>query len=77
LQQGEYGPAIALCNKTLAKDEYHEEAHKSLIQCYLAQGQRHLAIRHYFAYVEALKSGLDLEPSEEIKSLYQRIMSSR
>jgi DNA-binding SARP family transcriptional activator len=76
LQQGEYAPVIALCHKTLAKDGYHEDAHKSLIQCYLAQGQRNLAIRQYYAYVEALRSGLDLEPTEEIKSLYVRITSA-
>jgi len=76
LQQGEYVAATALCQKILAQDNCHEEAHRRLMQCYLAQGQRHLAMRQYQACVEALKEELDLTPSEETAVLYQRITAA-
>jgi DNA-binding SARP family transcriptional activator len=74
VQQGEYTPAIALCQKVLAQDNCHEETHRRLMQCYLAQGQRHLAVRQYQTCVEALKEELDLTPSKETVALYQRII---
>ena len=44
VQQREYTAAIALCQKILAKDNCYEEAYRRLMQCYLAQEQRHLAV---------------------------------
>jgi DNA-binding SARP family transcriptional activator len=76
LQQGEYVAATALCQKILAHDNCHEEAHRRLMHCYLAQGQRHLAMRQYQACVESLKEELDLTPSEETAVLYQRITAA-
>ena len=76
VQQGEYTAAIALCQKVLAQDNCYEEAHRRLMQCYLAQGQRHLAVRQYQACVEALKEELDLTASEEIVALYRRITAA-
>jgi DNA-binding SARP family transcriptional activator len=46
------------------------------MRCYLAQGQRHLAIRQYQSCVEVLKQELDLTPSEETLALYQRITTT-
>jgi DNA-binding SARP family transcriptional activator len=76
VQQGEYTPAIALCQKVLAQDNCHEEAHRRLMLCYLAQGQRHLAVRQYQFCVQALKEELDLAPSEETVALYRRITTT-
>jgi DNA-binding SARP family transcriptional activator len=73
VQQGEYTATIVLCQKVLAQDNCHEEAHRRLMQCYLAQGQRHLAFRQYQTCVEALREELDLTPSEETMTLYRRI----
>jgi DNA-binding SARP family transcriptional activator len=72
-QQGEYTPAMALCQKVLVKDNCCEKAHRRLMQCYLAQGQRHLAVRQYQACVEVLKEEFDLQPSEETVALYHHI----
>jgi DNA-binding SARP family transcriptional activator len=76
MQQGEYTATIALSQKTLAQDKCYEEAHRRLMQCYLAQGQRHLAIRQYQACVETLKEELDLAPSEDTLALYRHITAA-
>jgi DNA-binding SARP family transcriptional activator len=73
VRQSEYTAATALCRKVLAQDNCYEEAHRRLIQCYLAQGQRHLAVRQYQSCVQALREELDLAPSEETAELYRRI----
>jgi len=75
-QQGEYTAAIALCQKVLARDNCREEAHHRLMRCYLAQGQRHLAVRQYQACVQALKEELALAPSEDTVALYRRITTA-
>lgn len=76
VQQAEYTPVIALCQKALAQDNCHEEAHRRLMQCYVAQGQRHLAVRQYQTCVQVLKEELDLTPSEETVALYWRITAA-
>jgi DNA-binding SARP family transcriptional activator len=74
VQQGKYVAAIKLCQKILNRDACHEEIQRRLIECYLAQGQRSLAIRQYQSCVKALKSELDVAPSPETQVLYQQIV---
>jgi DNA-binding SARP family transcriptional activator len=76
LRQGAHHAAIALCQKLLGQDNCHEKAHRRLMRCYLAQGQRHLAVRQYQICVQALEEELDLPPSEETVALYRRITSA-
>jgi two-component SAPR family response regulator/uncharacterized membrane protein len=76
VQQHEHTAAIALCQKILAKDNCYEKAYRQLMRCYLAQGQRHLAVRQYQTCVQALREELDLPPSEETVGLYRRITTS-
>jgi DNA-binding SARP family transcriptional activator len=76
VQQAEYTAAIALCRKVLAQDNCYEEAHRRLMQCYLAQGQRHLAVRQYQTCMQALREELDLTPSEETVALYRCITTA-
>ena len=66
---------IALCQKALGHDPCFEEAHRQLMQCYLAQGQRHLAMRQYQTCVQIMKEELGLNPSAETEALLQRITS--
>ena len=75
-RQGEYTAAIALCQKVLALDNCVEEAHRRLMRCYLAQGQRHLAIRQYHTCVQALAKELDVPPADETRSLYASISAN-
>jgi DNA-binding SARP family transcriptional activator len=75
-QLAEFGPAIGICQKMLTFDRCAEDAHRRLMHCYLAQGQRHLAIRQYQACVQALAEELDVPPSPETGSLYEQITAS-
>ena len=67
--------AIALCQKALRHDPCFEAAHRHLMQCYFAQGQRHLAMRQYQTCVQVMKEELDLNPTAETAALLQRITS--
>lgn len=71
--QSEFSASIALSQVILTKDNCNEGAHRRLMRCYAAMGQRHLAIRQYLSCVQALKVELDLVPSEETTDLYQAI----
>ncbi len=73
LARGEYAAVIALSERILTMDNCQEKAHQNLIKCYLAQGQRYLALHQFHLCVEALKTELDLPPSAEIRSLYDQI----
>jgi DNA-binding SARP family transcriptional activator len=77
VRNGEYNAAIALCQKILERDNCHEPAYRRLMRCYLAQGQRHLAIRQYQTCVELLQEELEIGPSEETEALVQRIINTR
>lgn len=77
IQQRQYYPAIILCQKILAKDNCAEQAYRNLILCYLAQGQRQLAIREYQTCVHVMKQELNLAPSEETRTLYTLIMNAQ
>ena len=73
LEQGEYAATIALSQRILTRDNCQEKAHQKMIRCYLAQGQRHLAVRQYQLCVQVLKAKLDLSPSQETQALYKQI----
>jgi DNA-binding SARP family transcriptional activator len=72
-EQAEHTAAIALCQQILALDNCYEEAHRRLMRLYLAQGQRHLAIRQYHHCTQALAEELDVPPSAETRALYEQI----
>lgn len=69
----EYTAAIALCQKLLLQDNCCEEAHRRLIECYIAQNQRHLAIRQYQQCQEILAKELNLNPSPETTNIVKRL----
>lgn len=73
LQQGAYSVASTLCHKILTLDNCFEVAHRRLMRCYLAQGQRHLAIRQYHTCMQALANELDVPPDDETQALYESI----
>ena len=77
LQQGAHNAAIALCQKLLTQDNCNEDAHRRLMACYLAQGQRHLAVRQYQCCIQALQEELDLAPAKETTALYRRIVANK
>jgi DNA-binding SARP family transcriptional activator len=75
LVRGEYAATIALSQRILAMDDCQEEAHQNLMRCYLAHGQRFLAIRQYQLCLQALQTELDLPPSEETRRLYKQVVN--
>lgn len=74
--RNEHAATIALCQRILALDGCQEGAHQALMRCYLTQGQRHLAVSQYRRCVQALKAELDLAPSADTQTLYQKIVSA-
>jgi DNA-binding SARP family transcriptional activator len=74
-QNRQYAAAVHFCQKILAKDRCYEAAHRRLMQSYLAQELRHLAIRQYQTCIRALREEVGIEPSEETVTLYKHIMS--
>lgn len=72
-ERGSPTAAVALCQKVLNVDPCYENAHRQLMQCYLAQGQRYLAVRQFHICDAALRSRSGLTPSRETIALYRRI----
>lgn len=73
MQHEEYAAAAAIAQKALRHEPSYEAAHRWLIRCFIAQGQRHLAVRQYQTLARLLQEELDLEPSQESKELYERL----
>lgn len=72
-ERGAPTAAVALCQKVLNVDPCYENAHRQLMLCYIAQGQRYLAVRQFHLCDAALRSRSGLTPSEETIALYRRI----
>ncbi len=71
----EYETAIHFTRRWLALDPLHEPAHRQLMGVYDQAGQRAAALRQYEICCEILSSEIGVEPSEDIKELYQRIQA--
>jgi DNA-binding SARP family transcriptional activator len=69
IERRDYSAAIVLCQKALVLDRCDEGAHRRLMLCYIAQGQRHLALRQFRACADALRADFGLAPSEETVAL--------
>ncbi len=76
VHQNEHTAAVALCQKVLSCDKCNEIAHRRLMRCYHAQGQRHLAIRQYQTCVEVLEEELNLTPAARTVALYRQISTN-
>lgn len=74
-RQKQYTATVSQCQRILQVDNCYEPAYQMLIQCHLAQGQRHMAVRQYQACVQALRETLGLSPSEKTRQVYQRLIS--
>jgi DNA-binding SARP family transcriptional activator len=76
IDQAEHSAAIVLCQKALSLDRCDQDAHRRLMRCYEAQGQRHLALRQFSVCAEALRTDFSLAPDEATKALYDQLKSS-
>jgi DNA-binding SARP family transcriptional activator len=68
-----YPVCIRICQKLLMKDNWREDCHRRLMRCYYRLGQRNLALRQYDLCVQALERELEVRPSHETLTLYQKI----
>jgi DNA-binding SARP family transcriptional activator len=73
-ERDDLSAAIMLCQRALAHDSCDEDAHRTLMACYMAQGLRHLAVRQHRLCVNALRSQLGLEPSAEFEAFYREVV---
>jgi DNA-binding SARP family transcriptional activator len=74
LQLGQTRAAVVANQKVLERDKTQEPAHQNLMQCYIQQGQRNLAIRQYQNCVQILKEELNIPPSAETRALYEEMI---
>jgi DNA-binding SARP family transcriptional activator len=73
IDRAEFSAAVILCQKALSLDRCDEEAHRRLMLCYEAQGQRHLALRQFGACVHALRADINLAPDAATTALHKRL----
>ncbi|RME07101.1 MAG: hypothetical protein D6816_07025 [Bacteroidetes bacterium] len=66
---------ITICRKILQQDNCREDTHRRLMQVYMRQGQRHLALRQYQQCAAALNEELGVGPMSATMALYQQIVA--
>jgi DNA-binding SARP family transcriptional activator len=73
VDRADFTAAVVLCQKGLSLDPTDEDAHRRLMLCYEAQGQRHMALRQFGACAAALRADLNLAPDDVTTALYERL----
>ena len=68
-----YRQAGKIYHQILAQDNYLEVAHRGLMRCYLYQGERVCALRHYQVVVDLMDRELSVPPAPETTALFERI----
>jgi DNA-binding SARP family transcriptional activator len=71
---GRMHAALLLSRRLLALDGCDEEAHRRVMRCYVASGQRSLAVLQYRSCLEALKRTYGVAPSPETVALYGSVI---
>ena len=71
--RGRQAEAAEAYRKAIAHDGLLEEAHRELMRCYAALGERGRAIRHYEELVELLEEQLGTAPAPETSALHERL----
>jgi DNA-binding SARP family transcriptional activator len=74
--QRRFEPAVECYQHLLERDNYREDAHYQLMQCYWQLGRRSDALRQYKRCAAILAKDLGLEPAQEIQTLYCLISST-
>jgi DNA-binding SARP family transcriptional activator len=71
--QGRHAEAAEAYRKAIAHERLQEEAHRELMRCYVALGERGRALRHYEDLVELLEEELGARPAPETSALHERL----
>ena len=74
---GDFNLAIHYARNWINYDYLNEDAHYQLLQLYSITGQRTAGITLYKHYKEILSRELDIEPSDEIISIYKQILAGQ
>jgi DNA-binding SARP family transcriptional activator len=72
--EGRYREAAEFYRKIVAMDRYSEAAHRELMRCEAALGERGRALGHYRSLVELLREELGSSPAPETVALYEDIL---
>lgn len=77
MKEGDHEAAIQTGIRLLALDPLQESVHRTLMSIYAAHGRRDAAARQYQSCVAILQRELGVEPEQETKELYQRVLQER
>jgi DNA-binding SARP family transcriptional activator len=75
LDDGNAAAALAVAERALELDPYHEAAHRLAMEAEAALGLRGAIIERYEQLTQELGSGLGLEPERDTKLMYRRLLS--
>ncbi|HEU5265476.1 MAG TPA: BTAD domain-containing putative transcriptional regulator, partial [Jatrophihabitans sp.] len=70
---GRYDDAIDVLHRAIAQDPLSEAAHRELMRCYAASGQRGSALRQYKTLSDLLRTELSTPPAPETAALHAQI----
>ncbi len=74
-KKGDYLAGIKYASHLLALDPWREEAHQQMMLLMALSGQRMAALQQYKICCNILEQDLDVGPSEETRSLYEKILN--
>lgn len=74
---GAFEAATSYGHRLLALDPLQEDVHRELMRCYVASGQRPLALEQFELCRRTLRRELEIEPMPETWHLYRRIRNGR
>jgi DNA-binding SARP family transcriptional activator len=73
LSVGRLDECIATGHRILDVDPCREDAHRTLMRCYVQRGERAEALRHYRRCEEILRAELDVAPEPATSALFEQI----
>jgi DNA-binding SARP family transcriptional activator len=73
LDKKEFEQAIGFARRWLQLDELNEDAHRALMELYVANSQRNAALRQYQSCVDLLKRELGISPEAATTALFETI----
>lgn len=76
-RSGAHEEAVAAARRWVALDPLHEPAHRALMRCYDAAGQRSAAMRQYEECARVLAAELGAAPETATQALYAAIRAGR
>jgi DNA-binding SARP family transcriptional activator len=74
LRYTRYSEARQALTRALRVEPLRDDLHGRMLMCLAALGRRHEMVDHYRRYREMLRSELGLDPPEEIRQLYARLI---